>query len=272
MNYNKGISLFSNLKKICNSDQKNMVSRITRSDIVNIKVIILLLISGFSSPSGLSQSQSFKSINLQDIPQRKVRKYIVSRSIDRMHNFASIHASWKKDIDKSDFKVIKKTFYLRFKLFNVWDCYRHTNAYKMWNGHAVRFGLLISKCSNSVIYTNNSCFPEVDTGQVYFLNIRLMKGLFNVPVAFEIINIDQKQQIVEISYIDNNKSQGKQTIQFFDDGDGSTRIVHLSYFKSKSAFRDKLLYPYFHKKFIKEFHRNMWKVIKGTKKTLPIIN
>jgi hypothetical protein len=89
-----------------------------------------------------------------------------------------------------------------------------------------------------------------------------MKGLFNIPVAFEIITIDQKKQIMEISYIDNNKSLGKQTIQFFDNGDGSTKIVHLSYFKSESAFRDSFLYPHFHNKFIREFHGNMKQLIR----------
>ncbi len=74
-----------------------------------------------------------------------------------------------------------------------------------------------------------------------------MKALFNVPVAFEIINISDNNQLVEISYIDNSKSKGEQTIQFSDNGDGYTRIVHRSYFKSESWLRENLLYPYFHK-------------------------
>ena len=77
---------------------------------------------------------------------------------------------------------------------------------------------------------------------------------------------------MEISYIDNNKSRGKQTIQFFDNGDGCTRIVHLSYFKSESSLRDNLLYPYFHNKFIREFHGNMRKLIKNKQLTIPILN
>jgi hypothetical protein len=139
----------------------------------------------------------------------------------------------------------------------------------MWNGHSVRFGLLISKCSNSVIYKNNPLFPDIDTGQVYFLDMRLLKGLLNVPAAFEITNIDQKQQMVEFSYIDNNTSLGKQTIQFFDNGKDCTRIVHRSYFKSESALRDDF-YPCFHNKFIKEFHRNMKHIIKSAELIVPV--
>ena len=245
-----------------------MIFRITLSGIVKINMINLMFVFGFSSLSGVSQT--LKRINLEDIPQRKVRKYIASREIDTMHDFSSIHDSWKKGIIESDFKVNEKIFYLKYKLSDVWECYWHANPFKTWDGKSVRLELLISKSLNTVVYTNNSFFPEIDTGQVYFLNLKLMKGLFNVPVAFEIINIDPKLQIVEISYIDNNKSQGKQTIQFFDNGEGSTRIVHRSYFKSDSWLREDLFYPYFHKKFIKEFHRNMKQLIKS--KNLNVSN
>jgi hypothetical protein len=137
----------------------------------------------------------------------------------------------------------------------------------MWNGPSIQLGLMISKYSKSVKYAKNFSIPEIDTGQVYFLNLRLMKGLFNIPVAFEIINIDRIRHILEISYLDNNKSRGKQTIQFFDNGDGRTRIDHRSYFKSGSWFREDILYPYFHKKFIREYHRNMKLFIKNIRRS-----
>lgn len=237
-----------------------MVLRIIRSGKVRLKVIILLIIPGFLSLSGISQN--IKTINLEEIPQRKIRKYIESLSIDQMQNFSAIRASWNKDADESDFNIMEEKFYLRFKLPEVWGCYRHANAATIWNGESIEFGLLIIKCSNSVLYPNKSSFPEIDTGQVYFLNLRLMTGLLNLPVAFEIINIDEKRKIIEFSYIENNTSQGKQTIQFFDNGDGGTRIIHRSYFKSESQFRDNLLYPYFHKKFVNDFHWNMKHLIK----------
>lgn len=227
--------------------------------VLEIKLIALLIISVFSLQTVCSQD--LKRINLNDIPQRKVRNYISSRSIDKMDSYYSIHPSWKNEIDNQGFKVIEKTFVLKYKLSNVWDFYRHANTFKIWNEKSIRFGLLISRCTNSIVYARNSYCPEVDTGQIYFLNLRFMKGLFNIPVAFEIINIDQVRRIVEFSYIENNKSRGKQTLQFFDDGSGGTRIVHRSLFKSESKLRDKLLYPYFHKKFIREFHKNMDKLI-----------
>jgi hypothetical protein len=232
-----------------------MIQKTTNPGIVNVKVIILLSALGLSSFPSFSQDH--KTINLKEIHQRKVRKYIVSRSIDQMTDFSTIRASWKKDIHESDFHVIEKTFYVDNKLSDVWYGYRHTSPLAMWSGRSVRFGLLISKSSNSVSYIDSYPFPEIDTGQVFFLNLRLIKGLFKIPVAFEIITIDREKQIMEFSYIDKNRSLGKQTLFFFDNGDGTTKIIHRSFFKSGSAFRDGLLYPYFHKRFVDEFHRNM---------------
>jgi hypothetical protein len=246
-----------------------MVLWINLSFMVKVNLIILVFIFELSCLSGFSQNS--KRIDLKEVPQRKVRKYIVSREIDRMQNFSSIHASWKKDINESDFKVNEKMFYVKYKLSDVWESYRHANPVQTWNRKSVRLGLLILKWSDSVIYTNNSSFPEIDTGQVCFLNLRLMKGIFNVPVAFEIINIDSAKQILEFSYIDNNKSRGKQSIQFFDNGDGRTRIVHSSYFKSDSWLREDLFYPWFHKKFVKEFHGNMREHIRNKNYNVSIL-
>ena len=225
------------------------------SDIVNLRVIILLFVCGFITPPSLSQAP--QTINLEEIPQRKVRSYMVSSEIYQMNDFSSIHPSCNGSFDESKFSVNEKTFYLKTRLSSVWNCYRHVNFARAWNGKSVRFGLLIVKSSNSVIYANDPILPEVDTGQVYFLDLRLIKGLFNIPVAFEITNIDEDLKILEFSYIDGNKSEGKQILMFIDNGDGTTNILHKSYFRSNSSLRDKLLYPFFHKKFIREFHEYM---------------
>jgi len=236
----------------------------------NFSLMFFLLLLGASS--GISFSQSLKIIDLDEIPQRKVRKYIVSRSIDQMNEFSAIHASWKNNANTSDFNVTERTFFLKYKLPVVWECYRHANPVKIWSGRSVGFGLMISKHLKSAVYVNNSSFLEIDTGQVFFLNIRFIGGLFNIPVAFEIINIDPELQLVEFSYIENNKSRGKQILHFSESGDGRTRIDHLTYFKSSSVLRDGLLYPFFHKKFIREFHANMRHLIEDMNIKVASIN
>jgi hypothetical protein len=225
-----------------------------------LKSIFFLLISGLLFPPAVSQKQH--PINLKEIPQKKVRRYIEKRSINKMDDFSAIHSSWNNNTDESAFNINEKIFNLKYKLSKVWGCYTHADPLTNWSGRKIRFGLLISKPSNSVTYRSNPSPTEIDTGQVYFLNLRIIKGLVNVPVAFEITRIDYSTQLIEFSYLDNNKSQGRQTIQFFNNPDGNTMIVHRSYFKSDSRFRDQILYPYFHKRFINEFHRNMKKLVR----------
>jgi hypothetical protein len=219
-----------------------------------LQLFLIFLVVLFSLPVF---SQRVQPINLEGIRHRKVRKFIEDKKINLMPHFASIQASWKEGIDKSTFSYYEKEFYLNDDISNVWKCYNQTNPTLMWNGHFVKFDFMISKCSNSTAYFNNKIFPEMDTGQVYFLDLRLMRGLFNVPIAFEIINIDPIRKIIEFSYIKGNKSLGKQSLQFLENGDGRIRIIHGTYYKSDSKFRDHFIYPYFHKKLLKEFHRNM---------------
>ena len=214
--------------------------------------------------STAGDSQQLSKINFTRINQKKVRDYIKSRSIDRMDDFSSIHSSWKEELKEADFHTDKKTFYLNCSLSDVWEGYRHANLIKSWSSHYVRFGLLIAKHPDSVIYTNTVLYPDLDTGQVFFLNLKILKGLVHVPVAFEIIKIDPVKQMLEFSYLDDNKSRGKQTLQFFNNGEGKTRIVHTTLFRSNSRLRDAILYPYFHHKFIREFHKTMKLQVKKT--------
>lgn len=217
--------------------------------VITLSMVMVLL-------SAVSDSQADSYIDLEEVPQRRVRKFIIAGAFDKMRDFSLIRPSWKNDVNESDFRIIEKTFRLKADNSNVWDKYRKSNAVEMWNGRSVKFGLLISKRSNTVTYRSNKSYPEIDTGQVYFLDLKLLKGLFNLPVAFELISINQEKQIIEFSYLENNKSKGKQTIQIIDGGNGGTSIVHITYFRSGSAFRDDL-YPFFHGRFIREFHRNM---------------
>ena len=88
-----------------------------------------------------------------------------------------------------------------------------------------------------------------------------MLGIFNIPVAFEIITVDSAEKVIEFSYIEGNKSRGVQHVKFLDIGGGRTEIVHTSYFKSDSRIRDKWIYPFFHEKIVNDFHRNMKKLL-----------
>lgn len=219
--------------------------------------IFFLLISG----SLFGQSKDCY-IDMELIKKKKVREFITSHHINQLDNFFNIKASWKLNSDVNSYHKHVKTFRVKSTLDKVWECYLKADPVEVWNGRIINFELLISKYSDSLLYESKGSFTVIDTGQVYFLNLKLLKGIFNIPVAFEIINIDKDRKIIEFSYIEGNVSKGKQTIQFIELEDGSTEIVHQSYFRSDSNLRDDI-YPFYHKKIIKDFHRNMRRNIKS---------
>lgn len=213
-------------------------------------------------------AQKSQCINLEEISQKKVKKYILRKNIDKMQDFSSIHPSFTKDEKETGLKVNEKIFYLRSRLASVWNGYREANPAEAFNSRSFRLEMMIMKKSNDVYYKNAMSLPVIDTGQLYFFDIRLMKGLVNVPMAFEVINIDDAKKVLEVSYIEGNKAQGKQQVQFFDNGDGRTMVVHKSFFKSHSWLRDTFLYPYFHRRLVRDYHRTMEKLVQEKSSSL----
>jgi hypothetical protein len=203
-------------------------------------------------------------INLERIQQRTIRKYVECEIKDGKHQFSEIHPSWNTGKDLSSYRKREKIFFLNSNLQDVWQGYVSANPSNIWSSRKISFGLLLRKFPSHIFY-NHDPIMGADTGQVYYLNLKLMLGICNLAVAFEIITLDTKKLILEFSYIEGNKSTGVQQVRFIDVGGGRTEIIHTSYFKSGSHFRDKWLYPYFHNRFINEFHRNMRRLLKLNK-------
>ena len=200
-------------------------------------------------------------IKLEQIRQRKIRKYIECQIEENKHQFSEIHPSWNRGEDLSSYSKNEMTFLLKGNLQDVWQGYLSADPSKSWTGRMVSFGLLLQKFPGNIFY-NHDLIMGVDTGQVCFLNLKLLLGIFNVPVAFEIITVDPVEKVIEFSYIEGNKSSGVQHVKFLDIGGGLTEIVHTSYFKSDSQLRDKWLYPFFHEKIVNGFHHNMKKLLR----------
>ena len=206
---------------------------------------------------------NIEEINLELIPHKTVREYIKSQSQRNISSFDEITPSWSSASDSNEFNTQKKSYVIKENIAKVWNKYLTTSPAESWNGKKVKFGFMYSKKQNAPLYTSKE-FNEIDTGQVIFLNLKLL-GFYNLAMAFEIIAVDVEEKIIEFSYIEGNVSQGKQRLQFVDTPDGHTEIIHSSYFKSESKMRDKILYPFFHTRTTNEFHRIMKKLIKGKK-------
>ena len=208
----------------------------------------------------LCKSQvDISEINLNKVPQKKVREYLIEQQHNQIVSLTDIKPSVYTDSKTEGFKTQSKEYFLKDSLSKVWQHYLVTNPGDSWNGNKVSFGMLYSKKEDRIVYRDDNV-SHLDTGQVVYLNLKLLKGIMNLATVFEFINIDRKKRMIEFSYIDGNITEGKQRLQFTEDTKGHTHIWHTSLYKSNSAFRDRFLYPFFHEKLSNEFHRNMKKL------------
>lgn len=221
------------------------------------KYILLLLF--FMNVSQCKSQFSINKINFNKIPQKKVREYLLRQQNNNILSLTDIKPSMKTNSKIEGYKVHTKKYFLRDSPIKVWLYYLDSNPGDSWNGKKVSFGMLFSKKDKRVVYSDES-ISQIDTGQVVYLNVKLLKGIANLATAFEVITIDKKKRMLEFSYIEGNITIGKQCLQFTKTHKGYTRIIHTSFYKSSSAFRDRFLYPFFHNKISNDFHRNMKKL------------
>jgi len=203
---------------------------------------------------------TLEDINLDQIHQKKIRKYVECQKKEGKCQICDIHPSWNSGMDLSSFRKNEMNFILNGSIQEIWKGYLSSNLPKSWNKGKISLGLLLRKFPGNIFYHQDQAMG-VDTGQVYFLNLRIMLGILNIPVAFEIISLDPESKTIEFSYIEGNKSLGVQQVKFIDAGGERTEIEHTSYFKSDSRFRDKWLYPFFHRILVNDFHRNMKRLL-----------
>lgn len=198
---------------------------------------------------------SVEDIDFDLIQHRQIKNYINEQKADHVENISDFTPSCSNLSDFSTYENQEKEYVIKEGLPIVWANYTQTNPAVSWDGKLVSFGLLISKQTNNIYYPGDE-INGIDTGQIIFLDLKLLGGIYHLAMAFEIINEDPENGIIEFSYLEGNKTLGIQRLKFTPTEEGYTKIVHSSYYKSPSKLRDKILYPYFHKRLINEFHRN----------------
>jgi len=221
--------------------------------IINILVLWLLT-------SEIHAQKELNAIDFDQINQKKVRRLIRQMQDHRIDYFSDFEASVGPDDELNFFVSYEKEYIVKEPPDLVWDSYIYSDQTDIWDNHRVSFGLLYSADSESIIYADQHYFG-IEEGQIFFLNLRIINGLVNLPVAFKILRIDPDQRRIEFSYLSGGKASGIQIISMDKTDEGYVKIVHTSYVKSDSHFRDKYLYPYFHNKIINEFHQNMKKMV-----------
>ncbi len=140
---------------------------------------------------------------------------------------------------------------------DVWKVYTQISPKEVWSGPLVNFAMAIDREDGKIYYDSDE-LPNFKVG-LKTLNYLDLFGQY-VAVGLEITNIDDINHIVEITYLEGGASKGKQILKFWD-YEGSTFIQHTSIYQSDSKFRDKMLYPLFHRMTAKEHHKKMLELI-----------
>lgn len=200
-------------------------------------------------------------IDFSRIPQKKIREYMLQQVKSKHKKISDLHPSCNNCSDFPGIHSMKNMYLVKESPQKVWQTYLTANMSDVWNGKIISFGLLCSKWSDYILYKNSDDYCGLDTGQVFFINLRILKGLYNLPVGIQIDNIDEMNMKITFSYLEGGKSIGTQTITLVPADHGYTEVIHESSFKSSSHFRDKRLYPFYHTKVLNEFHRNIAKNI-----------
>lgn len=226
----------------------------------------------FLAPIMLMVLNALGQVYLSDVEFEKievetVKSYLHKQMDNNAGTFADVKPSMGPGTGINGFRYHVREYMIKDSLENVWSHYVYTNPIEAWDTDNIEFGFMFSKKSNEMIYSDQHV-EKVETGQIIYLNLNVMK-IKNIATAFEITKVDKANGIIEFSYVDDNVTHGKQQLNFIQTPEGHTKIVHRSYFKSKSAFRDSVLYPYFHTRLTNTYHRNMKKLYKKMKSSEP---
>jgi hypothetical protein len=120
----------------------------------------------------------------------------------------------------------------------------------------VSFGMMYSRRRNEIMYSGDA-YSGIEEGQIIFLNLNLFANVVNLAVGHEITGVNDNDKTIKTCYLQNGASTGTQLIQLKEISKGQTEVVHETWYRSGSIFRDKFLYPGFHTKGITEFHNNV---------------
>ena len=198
-------------------------------------------------------------IDLDKISQKKLKKSLVKTKLFLFENISELASTCPRIKDSTHCHHVYTT-YIDAPIDSVWKAYTTINPAKFWAGKFSSFGFGYARKTGKVLYQNEG-FGHLEEGLIQFLSLRFFGGFLKLNIAHELIGIDEGTKRLQFCYMQYGKSQGTQIITLEADKN-RTKIIHNTYYKSKSKFRDKRLYPYFHEKAVEELHANIGYLIK----------
>ena len=197
-----------------------------------------------------------KDIDFEKIQQKEVKKLIEAQIQNGVSTFDDLRETYYSGEDISKYKIHEKVFLMDAPLEVAWHHYVVTDPSRAWNGKMISFVLMVSGNANEILYPGEK-FSATEVGQIFYLSLNIIAGIVKVAVSHKIIGVDHANKIMTLSYVAGGETVGKQDIKLTQTVDGKTKITHTTYYRGKSEFREKYLYPFFHTRAVKEFHSNI---------------
>jgi hypothetical protein len=217
-------------------------------------LLILFITLCFSESYGQS---AVDSVDLNKVYQKRKKKFVKNKYLKNLNSFNQLLPTCYKTSDSSNFNLQIDEYYINKSINTVWNQYKNIDLKQSYSGNLVKFGFLYCKTENKIIYSGDKSYRGMREGQVVFIRLDLLKGIKKLVVAYEITEIDETHKTIQFCYIKNGISEGSQKIFLSETPNGNTKIIHKTFFKSNSKFRDKRIYPGFHKRVITELHQNL---------------
>lgn len=158
----------------------------------------------------------------------------------------------------SDFREDDRYYLITENPSNVWAPYSSLDPLLIWQGRMARFGASYDP-ENHQTYTSVDDVPPVVEGQIVMLDL-VVEDFLHMPVAFQVTSIDAESHSIVFTYLEENKSHGRQKIQLFlfeSEGTVFTVLRHQTWYRSDSGFRDAFFYSHYHSQMIDEFHKSV---------------
>jgi hypothetical protein len=195
-------------------------------------------------------------IDFQRIKQQKVRKLLLDNGWRSLQDLSKLKSFCYNPSDGQHYYTHTKSFLIEANIDVVWHAYKTVNPQETRNGNMVSFGMMYSRSKNAIMYPGDA-YSGIETGQILFLNLNLFANALHLAVGHEITGVSEAEKTIKICYLQNGASTGTQLIQLRKTNHGQTAVIHDTWYRSGSIFRDKVLYPGFHTKGLTEFHNNV---------------
>ncbi len=206
---------------------------------------------------------STDKIDFSRIGQEKVKKLLRENGLNTLRDLSNLKSFCYDQTDGKRYHKHIKSFLIDGDINTVWNAYKTISPQETRNGSMVSFGLMYSRRTNEIMYTSDS-YSGIKEGQIIFLNLNLFGNIVHLAVGHEIIEVREREKTIIICYLQNGATRGTQLIHLKETGD-QTEVIHETWYRSNSLFRDKILYPGFHEKGLIEFHENVKRKIEDYK-------